>query len=180
MKDKKSDQDVTDSNKPGEEGQEITQSQDAKETEETEEAEKIDIDLTDPEVQDAAVKIQAGYKGMRTRQEIKDMNEQKEESKSESEQELKQEAELEKTGIIQSKEAKETEEEEIDIDLADPDVENAAIKIQAGYKGMQVRKSLKEDGKDDSEKEISDEKASTNEADNKEDSSKGENNEEGK
>jgi len=38
----------------------------------------------------------------------------------------------------------------IDIDLNDPDVENAATKIQAGFKGMKARKevsSLKEEPK---------------------------------
>ena len=34
--------------------------------------------------------------------------------------------------------------EEIDIDLDDPDVEQAATKIQASFRGHQTRKSLKE------------------------------------
>ena len=32
----------------------------------------------------------------------------------------------------------------MDIDLEDPDVEKAAIKIQAGFKGMMARKEVKE------------------------------------
>ena len=36
------------------------------------------------------------------------------------------------------------EEEEVDIDLTDPDVENAAIKIQAGFKGYKTRKEVLE------------------------------------
>ena len=32
-----------------------------------------DIDLEDPEVQDAALKIQAGFKGMKARQEVKSL-----------------------------------------------------------------------------------------------------------
>ena len=36
------------------------------------------------------------------------------------------------------------EEEEVDIDLTDPDVENAAIKIQAGFKGYKTRKEVQE------------------------------------
>ena len=35
------------------------------------------------------------------------------------------------------------ETEEIDIDLNDPDVEKAAIKIQASFKGFQSRKEMK-------------------------------------
>lgn len=34
-------------------------------------------------------------------------------------------------------------EEEVDIDLTDPDVENAAVKIQAGFKGFKARKEIK-------------------------------------
>lgn len=33
----------------------------------------MDIDLNDPEVEKAAVKIQAGFKGFKARQEIKEM-----------------------------------------------------------------------------------------------------------
>ena len=36
------------------------------------------------------------------------------------------------------------EEEEVDIDLDDPDVEKAAVKIQAGFKGLKARKNLKQ------------------------------------
>jgi len=36
------------------------------------------------------------------------------------------------------------EEEEVDIDLNDPDVAIAALKIQAGFKGFKARKQLQE------------------------------------
>ena len=36
------------------------------------EAEEIDIDLNDPEVEQAAIKIQAGFKGMRDRQAVRE------------------------------------------------------------------------------------------------------------
>merc|ERR1712038_1181136 len=36
------------------------------------------------------------------------------------------------------------EDEEVDIDLTDPDVEKAATKIQAGFKGHKTRKEMKE------------------------------------
>lgn len=37
-----------------------------------------------------------------------------------------------------------SETEEVDIDLNDPEVEQAAIKIQAGFKGMQARREVKQ------------------------------------
>ncbi|XP_076112229.1 uncharacterized protein LOC143080326 isoform X4 [Mytilus galloprovincialis] len=88
------------------------------------ETEEVDIDLNDPEVEKAATKIQAGFRGHKTRKEM-----------------------LSKTDVqtTQSEEKvpeKKEEEEEVDIDLNDPDVEKAAIKIQAGFKGFQTRKEM--------------------------------------
>ncbi|XP_052060993.1 abnormal spindle-like microcephaly-associated protein homolog isoform X2 [Mytilus californianus] len=80
--------------------------------------EEVDIDLNDPEVEKAAIKIQAGFKGFQTRKEMQSKSEEK------------------------VPEKKEEEEEEVDIDLNDPDVEKAAIKIQAGFKGFQTRKEM--------------------------------------
>lgn len=37
----------------------------------------------------------------------------------------------------------EEEEEEVDIDLEDPEVEKAALKIQAGFRGMRTRNTMK-------------------------------------
>ena len=92
------------------------------------EEEEIDIDLNDPEVEMAATKIQAGFKGKKAREEVKMM-------KTEM---------AEKNEEVQGSDAKE---EVIDIDLNDPDVEIAATKIQAGYKGMKTRKEMKESNK---------------------------------
>ena len=39
--------------------------------EEKKDDEEVDIDLNDPDVEKAALKIQAGFKGMQARQEIK-------------------------------------------------------------------------------------------------------------
>merc|ERR1711920_1102236 len=65
------------------------------------EEEEVDIDLEDPEVQAATAKIQAGYKGMRTRRDMKDKKEDDAEEKTPEEQ-------------------KNNDEEEVDIDLEDP------------------------------------------------------------
>merc|ERR1711910_215363 len=86
--------------------------------------EEVDIDLEDPEVQAATAKIQAGYKGMRTRRDMKDKKE-------------------------DDAKEKEPEEEEVDIDLEDPEVQAATEKIQAGYKGLKTRRALKEKQEDD-------------------------------
>ncbi|VDI75234.1 Hypothetical predicted protein [Mytilus galloprovincialis] len=84
------------------------------------ETEEVDIDLNDPEVEKAATKIQAGFRGHKTRKEM-----------------------LSKTDVQTSQEKEpKKEEEEVDIDLNDPEVEKAAIKIQAGFKGFQTRKEM--------------------------------------
>ncbi|XP_052805347.1 uncharacterized protein LOC128234843 isoform X5 [Mya arenaria] len=89
------------------------------------EEEEVDIDLNDPEVGAAALKIQAGFRGHQTRQQLKDKQESKQTDKSPPEP------------------VKEEKKEEVDIDLNDPDTEKAALKIQAGFKGYQTRKDLK-------------------------------------
>ena len=68
---------------------------------------------------DAALKIQAGFKGHQARKQV---------------QEMKQEKKVENTA----------KEEEVDIDLNDPEVGDAALKIQAGFKGHQARKQVQE------------------------------------
>jgi hypothetical protein len=47
-------------------------------------------------------------------------------------------------GTVQTEEKKEEkkEEEEVDIDLDDPNTENAALKIQAGFRGYKTRKEI--------------------------------------
>merc|ERR1711915_515586 len=84
--------------------------------------EPIDIDLDDPEVELAATKIQAGFKGHKAR---KEMNKMKEEATK-----------------YNPGEVEDGKEDTVDIDLNDPDVEQAATKIQAGFKGMKTRKEL--------------------------------------
>ncbi|XP_050417285.1 retinitis pigmentosa 1-like 1 protein isoform X4 [Patella vulgata] len=109
------------------------------ETKASAEEEEIDIDLNDPEVEKAATKIQASFKGFKTRKEMKS----KTEDGAKDEEEVKDEVKAEET---------KPDEEEIDIDLADPEVEKAALKIQAGFKGFKTRKEV-QSKKDVGEKE---------------------------
>merc|ERR1712008_248412 len=86
--------------------------------------EEIDIDLDDPETEMAATKIQAGYKGMKTRKEMKAKKKENEE-------------------IVEPNVTTLEAEEEIDIDLDDPETAIAATKIQASFRGSQARKEVK-------------------------------------
>jgi len=78
------------------------------------------IDLTDPDLSNAALKIQAGFRGHMSR---------KEEKRGEQE---------DKPPEINSKPA--VEEEEVDIDLTDPEVNKAALKIQATFRTHQFKR----------------------------------------
>merc|ERR1712032_75174 len=95
---------------------------------------EVDIDLEDPEVEAAATKIQAGFKGHKARKQLKEQK-----ATTEIEEEGGGEVEVaEVTGTVGE------EEEVIDIDLTDPDVEAAATRIQAGFKGHKARKEVAE------------------------------------
>ena len=102
--------------------------------------EEVDIDLNDPEVEKAATKIQAGFKGYKTRKELKDKGDETTENQESGEGTAEEASgNQEEDG---TKEEPKTEGEEIDIDLNDPEVSKAATKIQAGFKGFKTRQEL--------------------------------------
>jgi hypothetical protein len=91
---------------------------------------EIDIDLKDPDVEKAAVKIQASFRRHLSKE--KNLGE-----------EPKKEAESvgDKEGTSGgAPKGSQEEEEEVDIDLNDPDVAVAAEKIQAGFKKHMMKK----------------------------------------
>ncbi|XP_071173440.1 triadin-like isoform X5 [Mytilus edulis] len=111
-----------------------TQSEEKVPEKKEEEEEEVDIDLNDPDVEKAAIKIQAGFKGFQTRKEMQS-------KKSETEVKTEEKTEAKK---------EEKQEEEVDIDLEDPATADAALKIQAGFRGYKTRKELQgqvEEGK---------------------------------
>ena len=93
----------------------------------------IDIDLEDPEVEKAASRIQAGFKGHKARKEVKELKQIRE-----------NDGQLIETSNNHVVAETPSEEEIIDIDLEDPEVEKAASRIQAGFKGHKARKEVKE------------------------------------
>lgn len=100
--------------------------------------EEIDIDLEDPETEKAALKIQAGFRGYKSRKEIKNGGDQSGDSKAEETEAVSgEEKPAATTGETKAGE------EEIDIDLEDPEVAAAASKIQATFRGHKTRKDLK-------------------------------------
>uniref|UniRef100_A0A336M3C9 CSON001641 protein n=1 Tax=Culicoides sonorensis TaxID=179676 RepID=A0A336M3C9_CULSO len=123
--------------------------------------EQIDINLDDPEVQKAATKIQAGFRGHKTREELKQNHNSNNTNdkpsigdKIDIEPELPEvPEEVQKSTITNTIDKSENDssvieptaplEEEIDIDLEDPEVQKAAAKIQASFKGLKVRKTRK-------------------------------------
>ena len=94
-------------------------------------------DLNAKDVQDATLKIQAGFRGMMARKAIKTDEPEAEAGATEA-------AAASVAAEVPTAKAEEGEEEEEMPDLNDADVQAATLKIQAGFKGYKVRKGMKE------------------------------------
>ena len=112
---------------------------------------EIDIDMEDPDVEKAATKIQAGFRGLQTRKQLKNEKAEKENLEIENPMEH------------------ENNQDDIDIDMEDPDVEKAATKIQAGFRGLQTRKQLKNDKEEKENLKLEDQCKLENEQENDQD-----------
>ena len=108
-------------------------------------ADEIDIDLSDPDVGAAAVKIQKSFRRFRESKKISDDVPDKIPDTTEETNVIVPAVDETSKGEEEEQQGKveEKEEEEIDIDLDDPDVAKAAVKIQANFRGFKARKSLK-------------------------------------
>lgn len=134
------------------------------EKKEEKQEEEVDIDLNDPETANAALKIQAGFRGYKTRKELQGQVEEGKTKESESNTESKEETKTDskeegtKTDSKEEETKTDSKEEEVDIDLNDPEVEKAATKIQAGFKGYKTRKGIQEKKSDTSVEKKEEEK----------------------
>eukprot|EP00794_Sanderia_malayensis_P010942 gene10942-12103_t len=155
---------------------EETSKDDAKKGDEMEKlqsGEEIDIDLNDPSTADAAVKIQAVFRGHKDRREVKQKKEQEDAAtkiqagfrghqtrksvkemrdSSSSVNEEKGNADKsvevnddkdENVQSITENKGLEQPEDALDVDLDDPKYEEAATKIQANFRGHKVREEIK-------------------------------------
>merc|ERR1712037_386822 len=149
LKEQKATTDIEEEESAAEEETKAKEVEEATEDTAAEDDEVIDIDLTDPDVEAAATKIQAGFKGHKTRKDMKKSQLTSNAAVPETGPDKVGEVDKEQDENAKDKsEKEETEEEVIDIDLNDPEVEAAATKIQAGFKGHKARKEvskLKED-----------------------------------
>ena len=121
--------------------------------EKLQQGEEVDIDLRDPEVQAAATKIQASFRGHKVREEVKHKKEEeaaalKIQSSFRGHQAREKVQELRETKSKESLEGTPTTEpekppeDEVDIDLTDPEVGAAALKIQASFRGHKARSEV--------------------------------------
>jgi len=92
----------------------------------------VDIEMDDPALQDAAVKIQAGFRGHKARKELK---------KDGADDDEPQTAPSPSPAADEKNHDEKPTDSEA-IDLSDPAVNEAVVKIQAGFKGFKTRKQL--------------------------------------
>lgn len=120
-------------------------------------SEEIDIDLTDPEVEKATLKLQAGFKGLKARKKMQE--EAAEALKTQEAASEKDDGQNDEPGSVSpdADEAPldpfvEVSQEMIEGNvskhedansLLGPDREKAAVKIQAGFRGMKTRREMK-------------------------------------
>ena len=97
--------------------------------EKKENSEEIDLDLNDPELANAALKLQAGFRGRFKNRMVKKS------VKVEDEKDGNNSAAPGLTEIRSAVDDKQNENEEVDLDLNDPDLATAALKIQSGFRG---------------------------------------------
>ncbi|KAK8769297.1 hypothetical protein V5799_014231 [Amblyomma americanum] len=93
-----------------------------------------DIDLADPSLNQAASKIQATFRGHRVRK--SPLHQPKDQADEADHQQQKQQQGEAK---YQQDDAKELPDELKDMDLNDPDLAKAAVKIQATFRGYKTR-----------------------------------------
>ena len=128
--------------------------------------EDVDIDPNDPNVHAAATKIQASFRGHKAREEVKRHKEEEDaavkiqasfrghvareqikelkDSKSKEMVETSEEgAEKVTTEEPKPGEGSEDQAEAVDIDLNDPEVQDAAVKIQSSFRGHKAREEIK-------------------------------------
>lgn len=84
------------------------------------------------------MKIQAGYRGYRTRKSLKPATG----SSTPEPGEVKDDDD---DVAVDNSDQAVNNSEEIDIDLTDPEVEKATLKLQAGFKGLKARKKMQEE-----------------------------------
>jgi len=107
--------------------QKETESAEIVQVEETEEVEELpELNSFDDREVNAITKIQAGFKGMQARKQVKEMKT----------------TQVEESSKVET--APESEEELPNLNEFNNDEVNAITKIQAGFKGMQARKQVKE------------------------------------